>query len=90
MSTTKENTALMSAEKLHDFKIDLSKYGQVNYCNYVKDKVSIVIGKGFSIKATIVLDVLQRITVQFPDYPLIETLITDTDNFFLILRKSKK
>lgn len=65
----------------------LSKYGEVKTCKIVNDVVTIVIGKGFSEKATLTFEFMGKISELFPDYPIMETFITETDLAIVVLKK---
>jgi hypothetical protein len=65
----------------------LSKYGAVRTCKNVHPEiVTIILTDGFSEKNT--MNVLGLITESFPDYPILETCIMET-NFCCVILKTK-
>jgi hypothetical protein len=66
----------------------LSNYGVVKTCKVVKDQVvTIVITNGFSENATKTFDFLAKCQELFPEYPKVETCITEKDLAILVLVK---
>lgn len=69
----------------------LRKYGEVKTCKIVMDKVvTIVLGKGFSTNATTTFDFINDCTTLFPEFKVVETMITDEDLAIVVLIKPDK
>lgn len=68
-------------------KQKLSKYGQVSTCKIVHpDVVTICIRKGFSINANNTFSFMLDCHKSFPNHPILDTCITDTDFALIILK----
>ena len=64
----------------------LSKYGSVKTCKVVAEKVvTIVITDGFKCSSNNVFKFLEECTQLFPEYPMMETCITDDNLAILVL-----
>lgn len=67
----------------------LSKYGDVKTCKLVHEKVvTVVITKGYNENAIQTFDFLKECTDCFPDHPILETCITET-NFAMVVLVQK-
>lgn len=68
----------------------LSKYGTVRSCKIVNgNAVTILLTKGFNQKAIDTFDFLKKCTELFPEHPILETCITESDLAFLVLTHKK-
>lgn len=64
----------------------LSKFGTVKTCKVIKDKVvTIVLTDGFNEKATGTFEFIGECTKLFPNYPILETCITENNFAMLVL-----
>ena len=67
----------------------LSKYGTVKTCKLVNEKAAtIVLTKGFSENAITTFEFLKECQECFPDHPILETLITES-NFAMVVLVSR-
>lgn len=68
--------------------IKLSKYGNVKTCKVINDQiVTIVITNGFWDNLKNTSNFIIECTVLFPEYPILETCITDNNLVILVLKK---
>lgn len=66
--------------------VKLSKYGFVRTCKIIKDSVvTIVVTTDFNEKAINTFDFLKDCTELFPNYPKLETCITENNFAMLVL-----
>jgi fatty acid/phospholipid biosynthesis enzyme len=67
---------------------DLSKYGKVISCKQVhEDVITILITDGFSGNVVKTMECMTLITNTFPEYPKLETWVTDDNLCFTVLKK---
>ena len=66
----------------------LSEFGAVRTCKEVKNQVvTIVLTDGFSVNAIRSMKFINRCGELFPDYPNLETFITDENLAIVVLTK---
>ena len=66
----------------------LSEYGRVRTCKVVRDNVvTIVLTKDFSEKAIKTFEFLEKCVELFPEHPILETCITESDFAVVVLTK---
>lgn len=64
----------------------LSKYGSVKTCKVIAEKiVTIVITDGFNCNSANTFKFLEDCTKLFPEYPIMETCVTDDNLAILVL-----
>lgn len=74
-------------EKLKKLTEQLKKYGQVSKCEFVNDKVHVIITEGFNPNAFNTFECMKTVTNMFGStHPNIEKCHTDKDLFNLILK----
>jgi len=66
----------------------LSKFGTVKTCKIIRETlVSIVLTDGFSTNARDTFDFMKVCMESFPEYPIMETCITDENLAIIVLVK---
>lgn len=66
----------------------LTEYGLVKTCKIINDSVvTIVVTDGFSTKANKTFKFISDCLELFPDYPILETCITEDNLAILVLKK---
>lgn len=66
----------------------LSEYGAVKTCKVVKEQVvTIVLTDGFTENAIKTMEFMAKCQELFPDYPALETCVTEKDCAIIVLTK---
>ena len=66
--------------------LKLTKYGKVKTCKVVNNEiVTIVITEGFSIKSRNTLSFIEECVKLFPEFPMLETCITEENLAIIVL-----
>lgn len=66
----------------------LSKYGRVRTCKIVRDNVvTIVLTKDFNQNAIKTFEFIEKCADLFPEHPILETCITESDFAVVVLTK---
>lgn len=67
---------------------ELSKFGTVRTCKVIKEQVVTIVLTGyFTWNFTLTLGLLNKCKELFPEYPIVETCITEEDIAILVLTK---
>ena len=70
-------------------KIKLGKYGFVRTCKVIDNAIVTIVITGFSINAKNTFALMQDCIAMFPEYPVLETAVTDDDIAIIVLKRKK-